>query len=971
MGFNTIEGINSGDEVSTAIVNQIHVDGTNTKVLPAGEPPRVVYRIGDGTVHPDGFENVDGYEYLDFYVSTGATGADGEKGDTGSTGAKGDTGDGSGDMLKSLNLSDVANANTSLNNILPDQTGNADKVLTTDGTDASWTASLPATPLPTLTGTSPVDENTVTVITVTNYDASLTYYPSVDFGSTVDNGDGTHSITMPDYDVAPLVTFSIYAAKAGQSDSATATFSITSTELIVADPTLSGLTNADENTDVVITIDNWDSNVTYVPAVTSGSVVDNLNGTLTVSLADYDVATSNTLSVYGTRAGYTTSGTTNHVITVNEILIPTLPTPLISGAVTGVELTDLVLTVTNWDVLNTYVTTLDFGSVVDNLDGTFTITLPDYSASTSISFTIKSQRAGYVDSAVATHNASVTNTVTTTPTLTGAATVLELNDLIVTITNYSATATYTHVSSNVGDTVGRVGDTITVSAASVGADTPSTLTVTAQEPTDIVSADAVHNFTVTNETTQDDTDYSINVTGSAFNATNYPTATGGYVDTTVGDEGLVATLLDINTIDAISKGTNVTLSNGDLTATTSASSFAENNTFSEVAITDGNIFFEVTVDVAGDAFNRFIGFSTNNTDQANYIGAGVNGYTYYGDGNKYNNGASAYGASYTAGDVIGCRYSYVTGEVEFYKNGVSQGIAWTITAGTTLYMAQTLYANTSAHTANFGETAFAYPVAGTTKLSGLTSFTHGQTFTPTFACKQDNTAFQVSFDDVNYYTPAKKATGNTFEGDVYEYPNSSTTDAIPTMTTDTAPSGTVTYSSQNTPWDGFESFSNPLSTYFWQTLSGTTGWIGYQFPTATVIDKYTLEADSGLLTRMCKDWTLEASNTGTFTGEETILDTVVGETGWLATTPRTFTFTNSTAYTHYRLVVTAVDGGTLVGIRNIELIEGTLEAKKSIKEQLDSTGVVANTGTQISHKVTHKEVDTKTTAISIGLTELA
>ena len=146
------------------------------------------------------------------------------------------------------------------------------------------------------------------------------------------------------------------------------------------------------------------------------------------------------------------------------------------------------------------------------------------------------------------------------------------------------------------------------------------------------------------------------------------------------------------------------------------------------------------------------------------IGAGVNGYTYYGDGNKYNNGASAYGASYTAGDVIGCRYSYVTGEVEFYKNGVSQGIAWTITAGTTLYMAQTLYANTSAHTANFGETAFAYPVAGTTKLSGLTSFTHGQTFTPTFACKQDNTAFQVSFDDVNYYTPAKKATGNTFEG---------------------------------------------------------------------------------------------------------------------------------------------------------------------------------------------------------------
>lgn len=40
----------------------------------------------------------------------------------------------------SNNLSDVANANTSLNNLLPDQTGNSGKYLTTDGTDTSWAA---------------------------------------------------------------------------------------------------------------------------------------------------------------------------------------------------------------------------------------------------------------------------------------------------------------------------------------------------------------------------------------------------------------------------------------------------------------------------------------------------------------------------------------------------------------------------------------------------------------------------------------------------------------------------------------------------------------------------------------------------------------------------------------------------------------------------------------------------------------
>ncbi len=41
-------------------------------------------------------------------------------------------------LLKANNLSDVTNANTSLNNILPNQSGNSGLFLTTDGTDSSW-----------------------------------------------------------------------------------------------------------------------------------------------------------------------------------------------------------------------------------------------------------------------------------------------------------------------------------------------------------------------------------------------------------------------------------------------------------------------------------------------------------------------------------------------------------------------------------------------------------------------------------------------------------------------------------------------------------------------------------------------------------------------------------------------------------------------------------------------------------------
>lgn len=43
-------------------------------------------------------------------------------------------------LERGSNLSDVANANTSLNNLLPTQTGNSGKVLTTDGSNTSWAA---------------------------------------------------------------------------------------------------------------------------------------------------------------------------------------------------------------------------------------------------------------------------------------------------------------------------------------------------------------------------------------------------------------------------------------------------------------------------------------------------------------------------------------------------------------------------------------------------------------------------------------------------------------------------------------------------------------------------------------------------------------------------------------------------------------------------------------------------------------
>lgn len=68
MGFNTPPSSNDSDLVSTAIVNQINVDGVFTKVVPDWMTPNVVYRVGDGTVHDEGWDNVVGNTYLDFYM---------------------------------------------------------------------------------------------------------------------------------------------------------------------------------------------------------------------------------------------------------------------------------------------------------------------------------------------------------------------------------------------------------------------------------------------------------------------------------------------------------------------------------------------------------------------------------------------------------------------------------------------------------------------------------------------------------------------------------------------------------------------------------------------------------------------------------------------------------------------------------------------------------------------------------------
>jgi len=99
----------------------------------------------------------------------------------------------------------------------------------------------------------------------------------------------------------------------------------------------------------------------------------------------------------------------------------------------------------------------------------------------------------------------------------------------------------------------------------------------------------------------------------------------------------------------------------------------------------------------------------------------ADGYGYYINGNKYNNSSSgvAYGASYTAGDVIGVALDMSTAgsaSITFYKNNTSQGVAFSSLTGD--FFAAVSQAQANGLDINFGQRPFAYtPPTGYKKLN--------------------------------------------------------------------------------------------------------------------------------------------------------------------------------------------------------------------------------------------------------------
>jgi hypothetical protein len=132
---------------------------------------------------------------------------------------------------------------------------------------------------------------------------------------------------------------------------------------------------------------------------------------------------------------------------------------------------------------------------------------------------------------------------------------------------------------------------------------------------------------------------------------------------------------------AVGSASDLAPSNGNLDATGFSVSGNRNKSITAtIGVTSGKWYWEVAVISVDNAPSCMIGISSKSSpnELGDYPGANSFGWSYYANNGTKNNGTQlSYGASYTAGDVIGVALDIDNGTLTFYKNNISQGTAYT------------------------------------------------------------------------------------------------------------------------------------------------------------------------------------------------------------------------------------------------------------------------------------------------------
>lgn len=170
-----------------------------------------------------------------------------------------------------------------------------------------------------------------------------------------------------------------------------------------------------------------------------------------------------------------------------------------------------------------------------------------------------------------------------------------------------------------------------------------------------------------------------------------------------------ATNANYCTLNPLDRNTStVTLTNGNLNWASGAPSYNQ-VCRATIAVTSGKWYWEVTPLTNGAWANMGVADALGTLANASRLQPG--GWVYQGTtGNKMNNNSSvAYGATYTNNDVIGVALDMDGNTLTFYKNGVSQGVAYSSGfSGNTISPLMQDAANDTTAAINFGQRPFSY-----------------------------------------------------------------------------------------------------------------------------------------------------------------------------------------------------------------------------------------------------------------------
>lgn len=167
----------------------------------------------------------------------------------------------------------------------------------------------------------------------------------------------------------------------------------------------------------------------------------------------------------------------------------------------------------------------------------------------------------------------------------------------------------------------------------------------------------------------------------------------------------------VQRFSATDHAVSITITGGGLVANKTAPTTAVYAAARTVyAKSSGKWYWEIVPNIIGGV-QPIIGIATVQANIENYIGSDSYGYGYGGStGQKYIGGVgSAFGASFSSGDVIGFALDLDANELEIFKNNVSQGTITGITVGA-YYPAISMVTASDSLTANFDSQTLVYAI---------------------------------------------------------------------------------------------------------------------------------------------------------------------------------------------------------------------------------------------------------------------